>query len=137
MIEAATERNLPIIDLRATFNDKRDYACVYQASEVGGRKIASLICQAIKSHDFFEDKEDGMKKIRGRVTSVYADTNQYTDGDKPPSFGNKLSPSADERNSSATSTKDSSTATVSSIDVTSTSSKVAASMESVHLFIYF
>ena len=53
---AAFNAGVPLIDLRAVCSDAVDYANAIEPSAVGGAKIATIITETIRDHDFSRQK---------------------------------------------------------------------------------
>ena len=56
IIRQAFLAGVPLIDLRLVCNEGSDYANEIEPSEVGGKKIASVIARVVKEHEFKRGK---------------------------------------------------------------------------------
>lgn len=56
IIRQAILAGIPLIDLRLVCNEASDYANEIEPSEMGGKKIASVIARVVKEHDFKSGK---------------------------------------------------------------------------------
>jgi hypothetical protein len=52
ILQQAVARKIPIIDLRAMFNEREDYANSIEPSHQGGEKISRAIMDIVQNHDF-------------------------------------------------------------------------------------
>jgi hypothetical protein len=52
IIRQASAAGIPLLDLRLICNEKDDYANEIEPSSKGGRKIAAVILEVVKNHDF-------------------------------------------------------------------------------------
>lgn len=52
IIRQAFQTGIPVIDLRLTLNETKDYANAIEPSSIGGEKIANVIMNAVLEHDF-------------------------------------------------------------------------------------
>lgn len=52
IIKVASEKGLPILDLRQVFTENKDYANPIEPSQLGGQKIAKLIKKVVSGHDW-------------------------------------------------------------------------------------
>mmetsp|Transcript_31854 Transcript_31854/g.62233 ORF Transcript_31854/g.62233 Transcript_31854/m.62233 type:complete len:258 (+) Transcript_31854:3-776(+) len=52
ILRCASQRGLPVLDLRLVIRDKADYANPIEPSDLGGYKIARGVCSVLEQHDF-------------------------------------------------------------------------------------
>jgi hypothetical protein len=52
ILREATVRRLPVVDLRVIFNEASDYANAIEPSGHGAAKMAQVMAQILRSHDF-------------------------------------------------------------------------------------
>lgn len=52
ILRSAGHAGLPVIDLRRIFDKREDYANAIEPSEIGGAKMARVIVEVVRAHDF-------------------------------------------------------------------------------------